>query len=90
MTTSKITNETKCCIVRVPEDGKLKGEKLMFRNCDSIEQAISIINNQTFKNNPINEGEGINFTSHTENNYYYIIEGNRKPSKMTKNGTSFL
>lgn len=62
-----------CCIIKQSE---VTGKKTIFKNCDNIEEAISIINNQTFKRSPLNEGAGLTFTSHTSNNLYSIIEGN--------------
>lgn len=73
--------KTRTCIIRVPERGRHTGEKFIFRNRDSIESAISVIKNQVFKNSPLYEGNGIKFTAHTQNNFYYITEGNHNPTE---------
>lgn len=64
-----MTTQIRCSVIKKSES---TGKEVVFRNCDNVEQAISIINNRTFNNNPINEGTGLSFTSHTENNLYFI------------------
>lgn len=56
------------------KEAKASKNSLVFRNCQSIDEAISIIKNRVFKIGHTYDGDGVNFTAQTEHYTYYIKE----------------